>query len=154
MMKTHYLPILALALCASCSTPPSASTQAVQARVAGHIRLVTYVGAALDMELNPENRAYYAISRESLAAGLRDPEFDQEKLLALLQDLPVKELKGSTGAIIINAGIILWQVDGGDLIELDQSQWIRSVTQALIDGLDTALAAGDVPVPKALRPPQ
>jgi hypothetical protein len=77
-----------------------------------------------------------------IAAG----NFSAADLTAALQALPVKELQGGEGTLIVGEAVILWDQYGRQLASLDKAQvfqtYILPVAKAIYEGLDMALGPG------------
>lgn len=92
---------------------------------------------------HPEARGAFETARNSLQTLIAAGTFSASDLTAALQSLPVKELQGAQGTLIVGEAVILWDEYGQQLANLDKAKvfptYILPVAQALLDGLNMAL---------------
>ena len=92
---------------------------------------------------HPQDRPQFELARTSLRALIAGGEFSAADLTAALQSLPVAELKGDTGSLIVGEAVTLWDVYGQQLASLDKAQvfrtYILGVAKAILTGLDQAM---------------
>jgi hypothetical protein len=98
---------------------------------------------------HPEARPAFEAARNSLAALVAAGTFSASDLTAALQNLPVKELQGAQGSLVVGEAVILWDEYGQQLANLDKAKvfptYILPVAQALLDGLNMALGPATSP---------
>lgn len=160
-MKT-LLTTLALAglLAAGCTTvtttTPDGGTNTVRVPDVKQMQLVAKSAAFLTTEIwlyglgdksnvpaHPEDRPKFEKARASLQALIAAGTFSVGDLKAALQALPVSEMQGDAGRLVIGEAVVLWDTYGRQLATLDQAQvfngYVLPVAQALLDGLNLAL---------------
>jgi predicted small secreted protein len=118
-MKLIYATLLVLAMLATgCQTPAGGRD------ISGAIRAAAFTGTALALRDHPEWRK-----------GFEEAEvIDFPLVLAIVQRLPVSELRSSDAAIIITGATILLS-DFNSSIPLDQIEKLRPVVSALRQGI-------------------
>lgn len=117
------------------------------------LRITAQEAAALGGQFwlaeHPENRPEFELARTSLAALIATGNGTPADLQAALAQLPIKQLEGSSGAVIISGAVVLLDAAGRQLVKLDSKQvwsaYVEPVAQGLLAGLDQALAT---PVPR------
>lgn len=121
-----------------------------------------YVGATITLKSNPQYRPEFELTRLALeqliAAGSGSPS----DLQAALAKLPIKELQGQNGAILVQQAVVVLNAARAKLAELDKAQvysgYVQPIAQGLLAGLDQALgvppsAPAAPPVPRATAVP-
>ena len=139
---------IGLALASIISAATFCGCKSVQTdTVAQAAELAAYTGASIDLQANPSHAAYYNAAIASLDALVLTNNYDPNAFVAALQQLPIKELKGSTARITINAAEILWDNYKGTIIPADEQAKVQPILLAVRSGL--ARAVGDsTPPPK------
>lgn len=116
---------------------PTEMTQAQRIERAGAIaELAAYTGTALRIVDHPEDRAKFQAASDALAAATTG---DSVALQRILATLPVKELKGEKGAIIIGAAILLYETELKRLTAVDQASLVGTVSLKIRAGIARAL---------------
>lgn len=92
---------------------------------------------------HPESREKFETARTSLRILIASGTFTAADLTAALQALPVKELQGAEGTMLVGEVVILWDAYGRQLASLDKAKvfdtYILPVAKAVLEGLDMAL---------------
>ncbi len=109
-----------------------------QQRVATAAKVAAYVGGTEYLRMHPETRPAFVIARDELKVLETSDTIDFAVLLAIVNQLPVKELKSPRATLIIGAATILLTDYAGSL-PADQSDQLKTVAKALREGLDLAL---------------
>ena len=117
------------------------TTESRLASLATYAELAAYTGAGLDLSSRPANAVHYRVASEALKAALLDPAFSPSTLAATLAKLPVKELRGAKGALLVQPLIVVWQDLSSGALAVDSSTIARTVAAAVVRGFDSALAA-------------
>jgi hypothetical protein len=130
-----------------CTTTPSGSKIPDPALLQLTAQEASAVGTILWLKDHPNDRAKFELARTSLkglvAAGSGSPA----DLQAALQSLPISELNGTQGAVIISSAVVLMDRAGQQLVGLDKSQiWSRYVAPIAM-GLAAGLDQGLIPAP-------
>lgn len=124
----------------------------------------TTYGVSNDLQNHPKNRPAYEASLQALNLLLLSEKYDPASLKSALANLPIKELKGTQGALIISGVVNVFQlaIRPGDtnsvLYEINSEAAVAAVGKAIRDGIQTALlmnpppAAGAVAAPRAAPP--
>lgn len=129
------------------STVPDAAVVQIVATTA---KSAAYLGTKVYLEGlpprlpgHPEARAQFDLARNSLKGLLALGSFSAGDLTSALQNLPIEELKGENGTLIVGEAVVLWDTYGRQLANLDKAQvfegYIKPVAQAILQGLDMAL---------------
>jgi hypothetical protein len=129
------------------STVPDAAMVQVVATTA---KSAAYLGTKIYLEglpprlpAHPEAREQFELARTSLRGLIALGSFSAGDLTTALQTLPIQELKGENGTLLVGEAIVLWDTYGRQLASLDKAQvfegYIKPVSQAILDGLDMAL---------------
>lgn len=137
-MKTISSLLLCALLC-SCSifkAPTETGAQRIE-RIGAVAELAAYTGTALRLVDHPEDRAKFQAAADALAGVTAG---DTAALQRVLASLPVKELKGEKGAIIVGAAILLYETELKRLTQIDQASAVAVVSKKVRDGIARALA--------------
>lgn len=128
-------------------TVPDAATVQIVATTA---KSAAYLGTKIYLEGlpprvpgHPEARAQFELARTSLKGLLALGTFSTGDLSAVLSQLPIKELQGENGTLIVGEAVVLWDTYGRQLANLDKAKvfdgYIKPVAQSILDGLNMAL---------------
>ncbi len=123
---------------------PNVPLMCSTAKSAAYLGTLIYLnGLPPNLKGHPQDRAAFVTARNSLAALIAAGTFSSADLVTALQGLPVQELKGDGGTLIVGEAVILWDQYGQQLASLDKAQvfttYILPVAKAIRDGLDMAL---------------
>lgn len=137
-MKTLLLsPILALViLLTGCSTVQNPQLSGDLAAIAG---VAAYTGTAYYLNDHPDKRPIFEASKQMLDGLINAGNSDPIAFQKALANLPIKELKGNKGAIMVGAAVILWDSYAARATALDKSQQVIPVIVAVRDGIARAL---------------
>lgn len=94
------------------------------------------IGAAIDLQSNPDHRAGYSAAKIALDSLIKDGEFNATELMEVLQGLP--QLNGSNGAIIIMGALSVWSAATG-YIDLNSAPYVKAAMVGVRDGLKLVL---------------
>jgi hypothetical protein len=159
-----FLPAVLLALGLLCllpactsiqkTDPNTGATNTVHVPDVAQMQLVAksavYVGTTVwlkgvppGLPAHPEDREAFETARTSLQTLIAAGSFSAGDLSAALQSLPIKELQGDTGSLIVGEAVILWDQYGRQLASLDKAlvfnTYILPVAKSILDGLNLAL---------------
>jgi hypothetical protein len=135
-MKTISLILLLACLSlVGCSTVPSDKT----AQLAGLAEVAAFSGTAYYLADHPDKAPIFEAAKQALDGLIADGNSDPIAFQKALANLPVKELKGDKGVIVVGAAIILWDTYAGQITKLDQAKKVLPVIVAVRDGLARAL---------------
>lgn len=111
-----------------------------------------YVGVSYDLQAHPDRRVFYASTVEGLKALAAREQFNPVDFQTALANVPA--LKGSQGAILIEAGVVLYIVGTG-YVDLNSAPLAKAALRGTILGMQQALdsTAGPNGVAAALRHP-
>ena len=115
--------------------PPAISTK----DMATIAELAAYTGTLIHLTDNESDRGIFAAVEQSLAVALDANDYDPVKFANTLQALPIKELQGSKGSIILGSAVILWRRYSTQVVALDREKQVRPVIEAVHRGLADAL---------------
>lgn len=116
------------------ATEPTAA-QRIE-RVSAIAELAAYTGTAVRLVDHPEDRAKFQAAADALGAASAG---DSTALQRVLSTLPVKELKGDKGAIIIGAAVLLYETELKRLTTIDQTSLVGAVSASIRAGITRAL---------------
>lgn len=138
-MKALHVLLLVVLLTGCSIFKPSQPTDAQRiARVSAIAELAAYTGTALRLTDHPEDRAKFQAASDSLAASTSN---DPAALQRVLAALPVKELKGEKGAVIVGAAVLLYEAELSRLTSIDQTSLAAAVSVSIRSGINRALQA-------------
>lgn len=144
--------IISLVGCAGVPTERKISRMATLAELAA------FTGASIDLADNPAHRPYFEASRAALDGLVRSENYDPTAFAAALSGLPVKELKGEKGSLVVGAAVILWEEYAAEVVNLDRSTYVKPVIAAVAKGLARALGQSPAELAatkaKAIAPPR
>ena len=116
------------------------------AKSAGYLGTSVYLNGLGDgskVPAHPQARPQFETARLAVRTLLAAGSFSPADLTAALQALPIKELQGDQGTLVVGEAVILWDTYGQQLANLDKAKvfetYIKPVAQGLLDGLDMAL---------------
>jgi hypothetical protein len=129
----------------------------------GVARSAAYLGTKIYLEGlppglpgHPNDRQAFELARTSVKGLIAAGTFSSTDLTAALQGLPLKELKGDSGTLIVGEAVVLWDQYGKMLADLDKAQafktFVLPFAQAIADGLDLALGPPGSPASVAPTP--
>jgi hypothetical protein len=134
--------------CASIGSNPAADAQRIQ-RLSTIAELAAFTGSQYWLHDHPQDRQYFAVSLAALDSLLKDRNYDPQALTAALSSLPVRQLQGDKGALIVSAATILYDGYASEVVNLDKATYIAPVIAAIRNGLFRALNPGSATVPVA-----
>jgi hypothetical protein len=102
------------------------------------VKVAAYTGTAVGLADHPEWRRGFEEAHADLALIEQAEVIDFVFVLAVVQRLPVKELKSDKAAILITAATILLSDYGGSL-PLDRLEELRPVVKAMREGIGLGL---------------
>src|SRR5258708_36130060 len=137
--------------CASVAPTPAADAQRLQ-RLATIAELAAFSGTTYWLSGHPLDRQYFAVSLAALDSLLKDRNYDPQALTAALSSLPVRQLQGDKGALIVSAATILYDGYASEVVNLDKATYIAPVIAAIRNGLFRALNPGQALPAKAGDP--
>lgn len=170
-MKSKLTPLLGLAgviglvgLSSGCKTvtttdPGTGATNTVSVPDVKQMQIVAqsaaYLGTTIWLDglgdgtrvpAHPQDRAKFELARQALKILIAGGTFSAADLKEALLMLPVKELQGAGGNLVIGEAVVLWDVYGRQLANLDKAQvfstYLLPVAQSILAGLNMALGEG------------
>lgn len=133
------LVLILLAILAGLTGCASVPPEQRIARMATLAELAAYTGSSVDLTAHPDHKVYYEASLAALDGLLQSANYDPTAFARALQQLPVKELRGDTGAIVVNSAVILWHEYAAEVVNLDTTQYVRPVIVSVRNGLARSL---------------
>lgn len=124
--------ILVLSL-TGCATAPTAPQ-----RVASAAKIAAYVGTSELLLAHPEMRLKFEIARDTLRVIEESDTVDLATLLAVVNRLPVKELKSERAMIVVTSATILI-ADYGGALPVEQLGNLKPVARAIREGIELGL---------------
>lgn len=129
-------PILSIAialLLVGCATTPTQKQ-----RIETAAKIAAFVGTREFLLEHPESRTGFETARDELLFLETQETLDWVTLLAVVQRLPVKELKSPQAQLIISAGIILLSDYGGSL-PTDKISELKPLAKSIREGIELGL---------------
>ena len=106
-------------------------------------KTASYVGTRVWLDSHPQDQAIFMEVERGLRVLIAAGEFDAAELTAVLKQLPVTELRGDTGAVIVDTAVVLWDSYGRKLADLDKQQafttYVLPVAKAVHEGMQMGL---------------
>lgn len=103
------------------------------------------VGSTVWLQGHPNDREAFTLARTSLRALIATGTGSPADLQAALASLPISQLQGSGGAVIVSGAVVLLDAAGRQLTALDSKQiwsgYVLPVAQGLEAGLSQGLGA-------------
>lgn len=124
----------------SSQTPQQQTEQRAQ-RLATLAELAAYDGTVLTLQSKPEYRAAFNSARVALAAFNQSTNVNAESFAQIFAALPVKELGGKNGSLIVGNVMVLYDSFARENIRLnnDSALWLRPIALAVERGLARGL---------------
>ncbi len=137
-MKTKSI-LLASVLALSALTFTGCQTTApVAQRIQTAAKLAAYVGTKEYLRVHPEQRAGFVLARDLLVQIETSPTVDLPTLLAVVNKLPVKELKTERAQLIVSSATLLLSDYAGQL-PLEKLNELKPVAASIREGIELAL---------------
>ena len=108
------------------------------------LQTVAQTGASVRLANHPEDAPRFALAVGALNLLLADGQFSAADLQAALATLPVNELKGDTGTLIIDAAVVVYQLATGGKSPIESAPYVVAAATGIRDGLKAALPTGTV----------
>jgi hypothetical protein len=156
-LATSALLVTALAVsCVGCKTvtdPATGETHSAPdtAKIASLVKVAAYVGTSEGLRVHPEWREGFTAAADSLMLLETADTLDLADIMAIVDKLPVKQLKSEKAVLLITSGTILLQELGGDILPLDASQ-LQPLAKALREGVQLGLGQTPPPLPDSVTP--
>ena len=136
----------------ACATDPATGKRVPDVdRMQSIAKDATAIGTRDYLTLKPEDRGKFIMARNALSALIAAGEFNAADLETALAQLPIKQMQGGKGAILIDSAIILWDAYGQEVTRLDKAQvfetYILPVAKSILDGLNIGLAPPQAQAP-------
>jgi len=135
-MKSGLALVCALGLGTGCATTDQATRAA---RLQGMVEMAAYSGAAFHLVDHPEDFPRFELAGQTLNLLIRDGQFDVIKFRRALAGLPVRELKGEKGSILIEAGVVFFDALSRETVEVERRAYLKAVMVGMRDGLQRAV---------------
>jgi hypothetical protein len=101
------------------------------------------VGTTIYLQQRPQDKPQFLTARTSLRALVAAGSGSVADLQAALAGLPIKQLQGSNGVVLVDSAVTLIDAAGRELAKLDSKQiwsnYVQPIAQGILDGLDQAL---------------
>lgn len=134
---------IALILSPGCTTTPTGQTIPDPEVLQVTAQEAAAIGTQLWLGTHPNDRAQFELARTSLSALIATGKGSAADLQAALSNLPIKQLSGTNGSVIVTTAAILISKGGQQLAKLDTAgvwnNYVEPVAQGLLDGLNQAL---------------
>jgi hypothetical protein len=144
-MKTKLSVLLALCAllfgtgCTTTPTTPPTPEQHAQ-ELAGVANIAAWVATVEHLKQKPKDRSYFVAAEAALAQLLNDTNATPAGLAEALSKLPLKELRGPYGAVIVGAGATgVTIIKGIARNPIEQNAFLRKYIEAIRDGIKSGL---------------
>jgi hypothetical protein len=108
------------------------------ARVQTAAKIAAFVGSSEYLHAHPEHREGFELARAELLEFEAHDVIDFATLLAIVQRLPVKELKGDRAQMIVTVATIAIS-DWGGALPVEQLANLKPVARSIREGIELAL---------------
>lgn len=136
-MKHILATILALLVFTGCTT--TREQQRLTDEMVSVAEVAAFVGTSVHLIDNPTDRVYFRIALNALNAALADHDYDPAGFAEILSELPMHEIQGDKGAVIVGTAVILWERYSRQIVALDTEETVKPVMIAVRDGINRAL---------------
>jgi len=109
------------------------------------IKTAAYVGSFYALREHPEWRSGFETALAELKVLENSDTLDWVSLMAIVNRLPVDELKSDDATVIITAGTMLLSQYGEGVLDVDSLEKIKPVAAALREGIELALIPPPAP---------
>lgn len=134
-MKTKLISLaLAASLLCGCGTIAPDNMQRVQTAA----KIATYVGATEYLRSHPETRPAFVTAKTTLTQLSQSETLDWVTLLAVVNQLPVKQLQNERAKVIVTVATITIS-DYAGALPLDRLKELQPLAGAMAEGLTLAL---------------
>ena len=137
-MKTKLNLLATAVLAATLTITGCATSPQTQQRAQTAAKLAAYVGGSEYLRAHPETRPAFVLARDQLKAIEQAETVDLTTLLAIVNQLPVKELKSDRAQMLVTAATIIL-ADYAGALPLEKLNDLKPVAQAIREGLDLVL---------------
>lgn len=129
-----------VALLAGCATAPN-GTKTIDAQRVGRIAgRAAYVGGVIYLKSKPEDRGRFEMAVTALKVLEASDNPDASAMAAALKGLPISELKGDDGWLIVQAACAVWDLVLSERVPIEQPALVKVVAPQVRMGLERALA--------------
>lgn len=108
-------------------------------RIGTVAELAAFSGTQVWLLEHPADRAYFEASAAALDVLLQSGEVSPEKFSAALSKLPIKELQGNEGTLIVGSTMILYDAFLAEHVNLDANIYLRPIIAGVRSGLGRGL---------------
>lgn len=105
-------------------------------RISAATKVAAYVGTSTALRQHPEWKDAFAIASDNLKVLETADTLDVAQILAIIQRLPIKELKSDTAAIIITSATILITEFNVSTIPLERVKQLQPIVKSIRQGID------------------
>lgn len=131
-------PVLVLPLLTGCASLNDGLSGSNAQRIQTSVKLAAYLGTSAYLTKNPQTRPAFVTARDQLLLLSTAENIDAATLLAIVSQLPVKELNGDQSKLIITAATIILSDFAGEL-QLDQLKQLQPIAKSMADGITLGL---------------
>lgn len=131
-------PVLVLPLLTGCASLNDGLSGSNAQRIQTSVKLAMYFGTQAYLADKPQARPAFVIARDELAALSTADNIDAVTFLAILNRLPLKEIKGKQSEVLVTAATIILSDFAGEL-QLDQLKQLQPIAKSMADGITLGL---------------
>lgn len=139
-MKNLYLTLaLIVSLFTGCAGTQNGNGPTTTERMAKTSRDAAYLGAFYFLTKNPDSRSEFENTAQALGALIEGGDVSPTTLHAIMQQLPVKELKSPEATLAVGLAYLAWD-SYGQQVDINDSKYVLPIASAIKSGLELALS--------------
>lgn len=139
-MKTKSFGLFAAILAISAFLGCTTTGEPDIARIAAVSQEATRIGTREAVFDHPEWRSDFVTAQQQLAILAQQQGMTVNDLLRVISQLPVSELSGRTGRVVLDSARLVIVAANWSGVEIVRTEQLRPVAQALSDGIGQGLA--------------
>jgi hypothetical protein len=156
-MNTHPPLVLAIGIIAAViSIPMGCRNLDKQQRLEAAAALAeeaAFAGASVDLYQHPGHWIHYNACYMALGRLISAQDYSPAKLKQALAQLPIKELKGYAGSLVVSEGVFVFDLMVAVFYDPASVPAVERIAKAIHAGLGRALGVNPPATTRAMRPP-
>lgn len=149
MKKITVLASLFLLLIPACVTTPEGKIKPDAVRVGRIAGRAAYFGTVFYLTQHADQRPIFAAAAAALKTLEDTQNWDYAAFAAALHELPIRQLQGDQGMIIVQLTVEVWDEVLQLATPLLKAELLAAAIPKIRDGIERALATRSVPPPRA-----
>ena len=135
-----------------CTTTSTTNSGVDINRVARILGVTAETASFIHLRSHPEDRPRFEAARSALSGLDAVGDYSPIRFAEALQALPLRELKGPDGVLIVTGAMVLWEEANAQFGSVSTPEWVKPILQRVQGGIDNALAATAPPAVIAPSP--